>query len=260
MRAELHPIPACLPKLAAAPCAAAPTSLPRRFAQLPQTVAGFVFDSAPAFMYPGKPGWMEGIHAQCWLRALGLKWLLLLTHPPPQGPGPPPPPPTPTPLILAAGALQRVVHSIEPPGLLRSLKAAYYSAATAAERLRWGPTRAEAFWEHMQALSWGRPLLYLYSCDDLLAHGARITELVAEKRRRGQDVQARCWDCSEHVGHLRRHREEYTRLLLGHLARCEASVRGSSSHEQRQGGGSSGGGSSGSGGGQVAGPLPHARL
>lgn len=145
-----------------------------------------------------------------------------------------------------------MVHSIEPPGLLRSLKAAYYSAAAAADRLHWGPTRAEAFWEHMQALSWGRPMLYLYSCDDPLAHGARITELVAEKRQRGQDVQARCWDSSEHVGHLRRHKEEYTRLLLGHLARCEASAGGSSSHEQRPGGGC--------GGGQAAGPLPHARL
>lgn len=26
----------------------------RRYAQLPQTVAGFIFDSAPAYMYPGK--------------------------------------------------------------------------------------------------------------------------------------------------------------------------------------------------------------
>ncbi|PRW20960.1 26S proteasome regulatory subunit [Chlorella sorokiniana] len=144
------------------------------FSQLPQTVGGFIFDSAPAFMYPG--------------------------------------------------ALQRVVHSIEPPGLLRSLTSAYYSAASAAERLRWGPTRAESFWGHMLDLSWGRPLLYLYSEDDPLAHGARITELVAEKRRRGQDVRARCWDSSEHVGHLRRYREEYTRLLLGFLADCEAAA------------------------------------
>ena len=180
------------------------------------------------------------------------------------------------PYPLPTGALQRVVYSLEPPGLLRSLKAAYYSAASAAERLRWGPTRSQSFWDHMLALSWGRPLLYLYSSDDPLAHGARINELVAEKQRRGQAVRARCWDSSEHVGHLRRHRGEYTRLLLGFLADCEASIgsrqeppRGGngSGHDDSGSRGSRGGdraaevgsGSSGSSG-RVAEVLPRARL
>lgn len=170
-----------------------------------------------------------------------------------------------------------MVHSLEPPGLLRSLKAAYYSAASAAERLRWGPTRAQSFWDHMLCLSWGRPLLYLYSSDDPLAHGARISELVAEKRRRGQEVRARCWESSEHVGHLRRHRDEYTRLLLGFLEDCEASSissrqdpqrgSGDSGHGDRGSRGSSGGdraaevgsGSRGSSG-RAAALLPRARL
>lgn len=147
---------------------------------------------------------------------------------------------SPHPTPLAAGALQRVVHSIHPPGLLRSLRSAYYSAASAAERIRPGPTRAESFWGHMLRLSWGRPLLYLYSSDDPLAHGARISELVAEKRRRGQDVRARCWESSEHVGHLRRHRGEYTRLLLGFLADCEAAVAGQQAQQRGSGSGGSG--------------------
>lgn len=123
-----------------------------------------------------------------------------------------------------AGILTRVVRSIEPPGLLRGLRSAYYAATSAADRLLPGPSRGEAFWGAMLRLSWGRPLLYLYSADDPLADGAKISELVAEKRRRGHGVRARCWGASEHVSHLRHHREEYTRLLLGLLAEASAAA------------------------------------
>lgn len=149
-------------------CAIAPPP-PGRYAQLPGTVAGFIFDSAPVYPHPG--------------------------------------------------AKQRVLAASEPPGLRRTLLSAFLRAADAVESVagRRGDHRAGAFWANMQRLSWARPLMYLYSADDPLADGAAITALVEDKRRRGHDVRARCWERSAHVAHLRHHREEYTRLLLGFL-------------------------------------------
>ena len=72
----------------------------------------------------------------------------------------------------------------------------------------------------------------------------QVSELVEYKRRCGQAVRARCWPRSEHVSHLRHHRQEYTQLLLGFLA------------EISLGGGGGGGGSDGAAGQHGSSALP----
>lgn len=162
-------------------------SIPRRhrFAALPATIAGCIFDSAPVF------------------------------------PGP--------------GALARVLASVEPSPLRRWALLASNAAKRGVHRAL-GVDGAARFWGRMQRLSWGRPLLYLYSADDPLCDAAQVSLLVQEKQRRGHDVRARCWARSEHVAHMRHHRAEYTSLLLGFLEDAAAPPQG-----QGSGGGAAGG-------------------
>jgi pimeloyl-ACP methyl ester carboxylesterase len=61
------------------------------------------------------------------------------------------------------------------------------------------------------------PTLYLYSRDDPLACAAKLDGLVAARRAAGADARAHCWPESPHVGHLRRHPEQYKRLVLEFL-------------------------------------------
>lgn len=141
-----------------------------RYAQLPTSIAGIIFDSAPAYTHPGM--------------------------------------------------MQKVIAASEPPSMRRRLKSSYYAAMSALQPLLHprSPPRFQQFWGNMERLSWGRPLLFLYSADDPLCDAAKVDELVAEKRRRGQDVKARKWERSGHVAHLRHHSDEYTDLLLQFLA------------------------------------------
>ena len=50
----------------------------------------------------------------------------------------------------------------------------------------------------------------------------RLAELVAARRQKGTCAEVRevRWQVSEHVGHLRKHPEEYTAALLGFLKSC----------------------------------------
>ena len=50
----------------------------------------------------------------------------------------------------------------------------------------------------------------------------RLDELVAARRQKGTCAEVRevRWQVSEHVGHLRKHPEEYTAALLGFLKSC----------------------------------------
>ena len=50
----------------------------------------------------------------------------------------------------------------------------------------------------------------------------RLAELVAARRQKGicAEVREVRWQVSEHVGHLRKHPEEYTAALLGFLKSC----------------------------------------
>jgi pimeloyl-ACP methyl ester carboxylesterase len=116
--------------------------------------------------------------------------------------------------------MQKVIAASEPPSMRRRLKSSYFAAMSALQPLLHprSPPRFQQFWGNMERLSWGRPLLFLYSADDPLCDAAKVDELVAEKRRRGQDVKARKWERSGHVAHLRHHSDEYTDLLLQFLA------------------------------------------
>ena len=60
-------------------------------------------------------------------------------------------------------------------------------------------------------------------CATLLStHTHRLAELVAARRQKGTCAEVRevRWQVSEHVGHLRKHPEEYTAALLGFLKSC----------------------------------------
>ena len=50
----------------------------------------------------------------------------------------------------------------------------------------------------------------------------RLAELVAARRQKGTCAEVRevRWQVSEHVGHLRKHPEEYTAALLGFMKSC----------------------------------------
>ena len=66
------------------------------------------------------------------------------------------------------------------------------------------------------------PTLYLFSDDDELCDAQKVSELVAARRQRGTCAEVRVmrWGVSQHVGHVRKHPEEYTAALLGFLKGC----------------------------------------
>lgn len=66
------------------------------------------------------------------------------------------------PAHMKPDSLQRVLAEAEPPGLGRTLRSAYFSAAS---RLLGAERRRRAFWDNMLRLGgpgWHRPQLYLY--------------------------------------------------------------------------------------------------
>ena len=52
------------------------------------------------------------------------------------------------------------------------------------------------------------------SVDDRLCDVVELEKLIAEKRRRGQRVEAVRWEQSQHVTHLRLHTAEYRSAVL----------------------------------------------
>lgn len=74
----------------------------------------------------------------------------------------------------------------------------------------------------MAALNWGLPFLFLYSLDDPLCDALKLKELIAEKRSRGQIVEAVEWEKSEHCGHLKHHKDEYATALTAFLEKVMA--------------------------------------
>ena len=89
------------------------------------------------------------------------------------------------------------------------------------------------FWAAMREDELSAATLYLYSMDDPLCDGAELTKLIEERRalveaaartpdsnfHRAKEVACKCWPVSEHVGHLRKHPDEYKEALLGFLAK-----------------------------------------
>lgn len=71
------------------------------------------------------------------------------------------------PVFVQPGGIERVIATTEPPGLRRWVRTKYFSLA--ASWVGWGE-----FFEDMRRLSWGRPLLFLYSADDPLCDGAKV--------------------------------------------------------------------------------------
>ena len=53
----------------------------------------------------------------------------------------------------------------------------------------------------------------------MTAQAQKLAELIAARRQKGScaEVVARRWEVSEHVGHMRKHPEEYRKALLGFL-------------------------------------------
>lgn len=158
------------------------------------------------------------------------------------------------PAHMKPDSLQRVLSEAEPPGVGRSLRLAYFAAAS---RLAGAERRRHDFWANMLRLGgpgWDRPQLFLYSADDHLCDGAKLDELVGAKRAAGQRVSARRWQRSQHCGHFRRHREEYSQLLLDFLAGLHSEAGAP------QAGGSGSGSGGGGGAGLPPGGGPRSRL
>ena len=61
------------------------------------------------------------------------------------------------------------------------------------------------------------PSLYLYSDDDPLCDVAKLRSLISTRRLAGAAVAERRWAVSQHVGHLRRHPQEYKAAVLDFL-------------------------------------------
>ena len=64
------------------------------------------------------------------------------------------------------------------------------------------------------------PQMYLYSKGDKIVNYKYIDQVVAHRKKLGVDVTSHCWDDSEHVQHLRKHREPYINLCTTFLQRC----------------------------------------
>lgn len=90
----------------------------------------------------------------------------------------------------------------------------------------------EKYWAALKNDPLPAATLYLYSEDDPLCDSVQLTSLIEERRAASAakshhheqqhqqpaiSIESRCWEISEHVGHLRKHPEEYTRLLLDFL-------------------------------------------
>ena len=76
------------------------------------------------------------------------------------------------------------------------------------------------FWSFMCKDPANCPHLYLYSVADKLIPYKDVDQMIAERRSRGVDVSAQCWDDSAHVSHFVAHRETYITACLGFLERC----------------------------------------
>jgi hypothetical protein len=64
------------------------------------------------------------------------------------------------------------------------------------------------------------PLLFLYSSADTLVSHEYVEPFVASLAARGRDVTSICWDDSEHVRHMLKHRNAYFRAIDVLLARA----------------------------------------
>lgn len=61
------------------------------------------------------------------------------------------------------------------------------------------------------------PQLFLYSKGDKITRYEGIDQVVAERRGLGVNVQSVCWENSNHIQHLRKHREAYIMTCLNFL-------------------------------------------
>ncbi|GJP42632.1 hypothetical protein CLOM_g2176 [Closterium sp. NIES-68] len=158
--------------------------------------------------------------------------------------------PVAAPAPTAAPAAPAAPAAISPPSTLR--RTLVRSAATALDWLllpEFERQRA-AQWQSLLHSSVLAPVLLLCSTDDQLAPIAFIRKYAGEAEARGATVKAVEWSTSEHVGHLRHHRREYTAALHAFLERALLLWK------QRQA--SSRGGGAGSDGGAAV--APRSRL
>ena len=86
----------------------------------------------------------------------------------------------------------RVIAAEQPPSLKRTAMVISLNAAFALTPLLYGD-RPKLYWNAMREFNVG-PALYLYSDDDPLCDGRRLTELISDKRALGQDISAVRWE------------------------------------------------------------------
>ena len=117
----------------------------------------------------------------------------------------------------------KLIAANESPGATRMLKTCALMSMSSMTALFYlgKKSREEEYWENMTGLDWRRPSLFLYSKDDPLCDAEKLHSLIAEKERRGHEVQSVCWDESDHCGHLKRHRTEYIEALQKFLDHVE---------------------------------------
>ena len=113
---------------------------------------------------------------------------------------------------------QRVIEETSPPGLARALRSMGWWATIRVLPFFFGDRKTQ-YWHVWEALEPSAPQLFLYSLDDPLCDSSKLQQLIALKRKQGQDVTARCWERSQHCTHLRLHPAEYSEALLGWLQR-----------------------------------------
>lgn len=64
------------------------------------------------------------------------------------------------------------------------------------------------------------PMLYLYSTADKIIHAEDVEDMIDRRRKLGVDVNAVCWDDTDHVSHLRKHPEQYADACEKFLYSC----------------------------------------
>lgn len=119
-----------------------------------------------------------------------------------------------------------VVFTGYQPGLLTTLMKVCYMAFgfigySFDKVLRmFGMSLRKTIYDKMLYSQDGCPELYLYSEADEIILSTDIDELIACRRLQSVDIVTKRWSDSQHVQHLRKHKEEYVKACYDFLHKC----------------------------------------
>lgn len=84
-----------------------------------------------------------------------------------------------------------------------------------------GAAPAPWCWDYVMQEEVTTPTLFLYSTSDKIVNSEDIEEIAVAKEKAGREVMKVCYEDTEHVAHLRLHRESYVNALVQFIQLCQ---------------------------------------